>query len=220
MPIGQPLFDPQPTEVRFDEYEPFSTQEAVLRLRNKDVLARRVKVLEPEHKHFSVAPRGKRPPGDKVAAGMEAAFTVCFSPDHVEEYFCELVVVTEREKFAVPVRARGREPRLDIPPRVTFNDTAVRSTRRYTLHLTNVGSCEGRMRLNASPPFSVQPRGATVQAGESIQCVVSFNPTTEQEYLGSLDVSYDRGKSQRSELVGNGKEVSALLLLCWNSRES
>ena len=43
----------------------------------------------------------------KAAPGMEVAFVVKFTPDSMKDYQCDLVCMTEREKFVVPLRAIG-----------------------------------------------------------------------------------------------------------------
>lgn len=53
----------------------------------------------------------------KVAPGMEVQYKVTFSPRGTEDYAVDLVAVTEREKFVVPIRATGVRVRLPTPAR-------------------------------------------------------------------------------------------------------
>ena len=46
---------------------------------------------------------------------MEVCYVVTFKPQEVRAYAAELVVVTEREKFIVPVGALGHRAALDFP---------------------------------------------------------------------------------------------------------
>lgn len=46
---------------------------------------------------------------------MEICYVVTFKPQEVRAYAAELVVVTEREKFIVPVGALGHRAVLDFP---------------------------------------------------------------------------------------------------------
>lgn len=46
---------------------------------------------------------------------MEVCYVVTFKPQEVRAYAAELVVVTEREKFIVPVGALGHRAVLDFP---------------------------------------------------------------------------------------------------------
>lgn len=49
---------------------------------------------------------------------MEVCYVVNFKPQEVRAYSAELVVVTEREKFIVPVAALGHRAVLDFPDQV------------------------------------------------------------------------------------------------------
>lgn len=49
---------------------------------------------------------------------MEVCYVVTFKPQEVRVYSVELVVVTEREKFIVPVGALGHRAVLDFPDQV------------------------------------------------------------------------------------------------------
>lgn len=77
--IDQALFQPFPSEVVFQQFEPHRTYEFPLLLRNLDKVARNVKVTSEESPYFSVA--CQRPAGSKVAPGMEITYTVMFTPD-------------------------------------------------------------------------------------------------------------------------------------------
>ena len=63
----------------------------------------------PSHPQIGPRPVGtsKRPSKTKVAAGMEVAFDIVFEAKEARDYRCDLVCVTEREKFIVPVRVCG-----------------------------------------------------------------------------------------------------------------
>lgn len=50
---------------------------------------------------------------------MEVCYVVTFKPQEVRAYAAELIVVTEREKFIVPVGALGHRAVLDFPDQVS-----------------------------------------------------------------------------------------------------
>ena len=52
---------------------------------------------------------------------MEVCYVVTFKPQEVRAYAAELIVVTEREKFIVPVGALGHRAVLDFPDHVSAN---------------------------------------------------------------------------------------------------
>ena len=83
--IDQALFQPFPSEITFQSYEPHQTYEFPLYLRNLDVVARRIKVTIGRSDYFSVI--GKEPLQSKVAPGMEAAYIIHFTPHSNEVNF-------------------------------------------------------------------------------------------------------------------------------------
>jgi hydrocephalus-inducing protein len=122
--VDRPLFDPMPGEVRFQQFEPLRTYELPLLLRNVDTVARRVKVAQSLSPHFRIIP-----PKDqtaKIAAGMQTQYLVRFTPDQAKDYTDEIVCVTEREKFAIQVRAIGPRAILDLPDTVHFDPCPVK----------------------------------------------------------------------------------------------
>ena len=51
---------------------------------------------------------------------MEACFIIKFSPEAKIDYNYDLVVVTEREQFIVPVKAIGKRAMIDFPDQLDF----------------------------------------------------------------------------------------------------
>jgi hypothetical protein len=106
--IDKPIFQPYPHILKFPQYEPFGVYEQTLFFRNNDSVSRRIRVLPPDSPYFEVI--GPRSPVDlselqhsKIGPGMEVCFIVKFRPQEVKDYKVDLVCVTEREKFLVPV---------------------------------------------------------------------------------------------------------------------
>jgi hydrocephalus-inducing protein len=58
--------------------------------------------------------------GSRVAPGMEISFIIKFSPEAKADYVYDLMVLTEREKFIVPIRAVGCRAMLDFPDILDF----------------------------------------------------------------------------------------------------
>ena len=83
--MDEPLFEPIPSLLCFNDYEPLQIKEQRFRLRNKDKFARRVKIIQPESRLFQVIPFNSANlfqkvnkscntdlfSGNKVAPGME-----------------------------------------------------------------------------------------------------------------------------------------------------
>ena len=90
--VDQALFQPFPSEVVFQQFEPHQTYEFPLLLRNLDKVARNVKITCEDSPYFSVT--CQRPAGSKVAPGMEITFTVLFTPDEKKVLFNTMIVYT------------------------------------------------------------------------------------------------------------------------------
>ena len=76
--IDQALFQPFPSEITFQKYQPHQTYEFPLFLRNLDVVAHHVKVTMKKSEYFFVV--GKAPMPTKIAPGMEATYIIHFTP--------------------------------------------------------------------------------------------------------------------------------------------
>jgi hydrocephalus-inducing protein len=115
VPVDQPLFHANPSYVIFQSYRPFETFEGLLSFRNRDKVARRLKVEVDDSPYFSLAPwKESVINGGRVAPGMEASFILKFHPDAPKDYACQVICHTDREKFVVPVNAIGGRGNLMI----------------------------------------------------------------------------------------------------------
>ena len=213
VPLDEPLFQPSPPEVVFESFEPLAKYTAVLHMRNNDTVQRRIKILAPDSSVFTVEPPKalKGAGGGKVAPGMEVIFKVHFSPRANTDYHCQLMCVTEREKFAVGVSARGPRPCFDFPDGVDFGLQPVRARAEEAFLLRNSGLCEGRFSLEVMPPFAVTPCDGRLGAGQSVQLLFSFDPELAGEYSEELAISYDTGERCYARLEGAAAEVDVTL---------
>lgn len=64
-----------------------------------------------------------------------------------KDYTHELVCITEREKFVIPVRAVGPRAVLDFPDVVDFHHGLVKHSNSKTLLIRNVGTRDGKFQL-------------------------------------------------------------------------
>ena len=127
VPLDEPIFQPSPPEVVFDKFEPFQKYTTQLRMRNNDNVNRRIKRLKPESTAFSIEMvAGSKAGAGKVAPGMEVVFKVHFAPRAAQDYHCDLVCMSEREKFVVAVSARGPRACFEFPDGVDFGLQPVR----------------------------------------------------------------------------------------------
>lgn len=144
--------------------------------------------------------------GSKIAAGMEAAFKITFLPEATDSYEQQLVVVTEREKFLVPLLGIGAAAALDMPDSITLPAVAVKKTSRHCLLVTNVGRKAGSFQLaTSSSCFAVAPSKGVLALGETLQLTLEFTPHALGEHEGELEVVYDdSSRATFTALKGQG----------------
>ena len=140
-------------------------------------MARRLRIKELDSPIFSVSSFKSGPSnGSRIAPGMEICYVVKFKPELIQDYACELVCTTDREKFVVPIQALGPRGILDFPDEISFEESAVKHVKTKSIFVRNIGNAPARYRIEAPEPFSIEPRQSIIPSQESIQMIVSFNP--------------------------------------------
>lgn len=170
---------------------------------------RRVKVVPPDSRFFSVqrvaapgAVPGREDGGSKVACGMEVVYSVTFRPETSDDYGCELVVCTEREKFVVPVLARGAQAALDLPDVVDFGQAGTKLAAQQVVLVRNVGARGAHYTLRTHEPFSVSPAAGFLGPGEMVQVHLGFTPPAAGPYQGELELQYSTVGAEGAGPVG------------------
>ena len=215
VPIARPLFQPFPPTITFEGYESLETYTATLSLRNIDTVARRVKVLPLQTSFFSIKRVQNAKKSDstsKVAAGMEVKYQITFTPETKDDYTSDIVVVTEREKFLVQIRAIGAQAELDFPSYFNFDSCPVGCTTQKTFLIHNVGEKTAAFSIEARAPFGVSPKEATLDCGESMQCSVSFTPDDTAVYSIPILITFFDGRVCEALFEGSGCELDVSLL--------
>jgi hydrocephalus-inducing protein len=144
--------------------------------RNKDKVARSVKIIPPDSKLFQVFPCKKtqktstmsqtttqtfNKPGEvenmssRVAPGMEISYVIRFSPEAKIDYSYDLMIVTEREKFVVPIRAVGCRAMLDFPDHLDFGLVPVKHTAEKPVMVRNIGEKTTKWHIKVPNGFNV-----------------------------------------------------------------
>lgn len=192
--VDEPLFQPFPSELYFQRFVPCQSYEIPLSLRNNDKVARAVRVSQVESPYFEII----TPPNAsaKVAPGIDITFMIKFMPTEQKDYYHEIVVATEREKFLVPVQCMGARAVLDFPDHVDFGTQPVKHTTTKTLLVRNVGSREARFTFKANEPYSVLPGHGTLGVGGSMQVHISYNPMFTGSQMDELLLQYDTGNKE------------------------
>ncbi|KAG2522693.1 hypothetical protein BBO99_00005426 [Phytophthora kernoviae] len=220
VPLHQPLFEPTPAEVWIEEYTPFQTLTIKLRFRNCDTVVRRLKIEPLRSPVFTVRPwdagnknvagKPQRLHG-KVAAGMELVFVLEFSPQEVADYAVDLVCCTDRERFLLPVRVRGRFAALDLPDELGFGVCPVKMPSTRVLTVRNVGTRSSSFAFHASENFSVIPLSVSLAQGAAMQMELTFVPPSLESGEGKLEVKDDGGQTAVVQLTGRVVNVDVFL---------
>jgi len=214
--IEQPLFQPAPKVVIFEDYAPFATHEKKLFFRNNDSVARRIKLVQPGSAFFEMsAPRlasGEPLRNSSIAAGMEIYFMVIFKPQEVRDYSWDLVCCTEREKFIVPIRAIGMRPRVTFPDTVDFGFCPVKSAMRKVLLVQNVGAAAAHFTMRSlNKEFTCPGEDMLVEPGASQMIELFLTPPTAEAVEGEYEIEFFKGPKCYIAASGAGKNVSVSL---------
>ncbi|XP_037371987.1 hydrocephalus-inducing protein homolog isoform X2 [Talpa occidentalis] len=207
--VDQALFQPFPSEIVFQNYTPSEVYEVPLVLRNNDKIPRMVKVIEESSPYFKViSPKNT---SHKVAPGVPSTFRILFTPEENKDYAHMLTCVTEREKFIVPIKARGARAILDFPDTFNFSTCPVKYSTQKILLVQNIGNKDAVFHLETRRPFSVEPSVATLNVGELMQLEVQFEPQTVGSHSERLIVYYDTGEKVFISLYGAAVDVNIRL---------
>ncbi|XP_059507551.1 hydrocephalus-inducing protein homolog [Stegostoma tigrinum] len=205
----RPIFQPFPSEIVFQNYEPFETCEVSLILRNHDQVPRMVKVIQGDSSYFRIiCPTDV---GRKVAPGMTTTFKLIFKPEENKDYSHELICVTEREKFLVPVKAIGARAILDFPDFINFSTCPVKYNTQKILLVRNIGKRETKFTLQTQKPFLVDPIHGNLEVGESIQVSVEFMPQRTGDHSEDLILQLDTGEDIFIHLYGAATDINVRL---------
>jgi len=185
-------------------------KECILKLRNKDKVARSVKIVPPDSKLFQVMPCKKSSMtkstkksladedksdidnmSQRVAPGMEVSFIVKFSPEAKSDYSYDLNVLTEREKFIVPIRAVGCRAMIDFPDVLDFGQVPVKHNTEKPVMIRNVGEKTTKWKIKVPQGFKLSKNEGILQVGESEQLIFEFIPQESRIYKDEVILSYD-----------------------------
>ncbi|CAH8527146.1 unnamed protein product [Schistosoma turkestanicum] len=183
-PVTRPLFQPFPSELVFQRYEPGKSYELPLILRNLDKVSRTAHLIQNDTPYFKIKRINNQ--GSKVAAGLSLSFTIVFTPDANHDYRHDLMCVTDRELFSVPVFCIGPRAILELPDDISFGEVPVKVT--------------------SSKPFFVEPLSLNIQSGALKEIKVSFIPENTTEVSQKMFVIYDTGERLQINLHGQGRE--------------
>jgi len=92
--------------------------------------------------------------GSKVAPGMAIYYVIRFSPEAKIDYKYNLTVVTERERFIVPIVAVGKRSMIDFPDIIDFGNCPVKYNSKKPIIIRNLGEKTTKWQLQLPEGFS------------------------------------------------------------------
>lgn len=141
--------------------------------------------------------------GNKVAPGLEIAFLIRFSPETKNDYKHELVIVTEREKFIVPIHAIGKKALLDFPDSINFGtECPVKYNSEKSVILHNRGDKATKWDLKLPEFFSASKTEGLIEENSTEQILIRFFPLQNKAYEEVGKLLYD-GDEASFILKGN-----------------
>ncbi|XP_030894071.1 hydrocephalus-inducing protein homolog [Leptonychotes weddellii] len=172
-------------------------------------IPRMVKVVEESSPYFKVI--SPKDSGHKVAPGVPSIFRILFTPEENKDYAHMLTCITEREKFIVPIKARGARAILDFPDMLDFSTCPVKYSTQKILLVRNIGNKDAVFHMKTHRPFSVESPAGTLNVGESMQLEVEFEPQTVGSHSERLTVHYDTGEKVFLSLYGAAIDMNIRL---------
>jgi hydrocephalus-inducing protein len=119
---------------------------------------------------------------------MEISYIIKFSPETKQEYSYDLMVVTEREKFIVPITAVGYRSMLDFPDSLDFGLVPVKHTAEKPVMIRNIGEKTTKWHLKVPEEFKVNKTEGILEVGENEQLVFQFIPQESRPYKEELSL--------------------------------
>ena len=126
---------------------------------------------------------------------MEVSYTVRFSPEAKIDYSFDLTVVTEREKFIVPIRAVGCKALLDFPDVLNFGSVPVKHTQEKPIMVRNIGEKATQWFVKVPNGFKVSKTEGILEVGQSEQLVFEFKPQEARAYRDQMTLVYDKNEA-------------------------
>lgn len=224
VPLDTPLFEPIPSVVMFSNYEALKVRTQVFKLRNRDNVTRRVKIIQPDTNLFKIVPfsedtteenfERQQKFGSKVAPGLEVSYVIKFAPETKTDYKYFLTVVTEREKFLVPIVAVGKKAMLDFPDEINFgNNCPVKYTSEKPVIIHNKGEKPTKWEIHMTGAFSCNKIEGVLEESASEQIVFRFNPLQRKTFVAKGYLLYD---GEEAEFTLKGAGVNGEVSLCRN----
>lgn len=127
----------------------------------------------------------------KVAPGMEISYIVKFFPEAKSDYSYDLMVLTEREKFIVPIRAMGCRSMLDFPDQLDFGLVPVKYETEKPVMIRNIGEKTTKWQVRVPKSFKIDKSEGILEVGQTQQVIFHFVPQEARTYKEEVTLLYE-----------------------------
>ena len=101
------------------------------------------------------------------------------------------MVVTEREKFIVPIVAIGKRAMIDFPDILAFGNCPVKYKTEKPVIIRNLGEKTTKWFLKLPSGFDANKKEGVLEYGKNEQIVIDFFPMEAKTYKNEILLSYD-----------------------------
>lgn len=122
---------------------------------------------------------------------MEISYIVKFAPEAKSDYAFDLMVLTEREKFIVPIRAIGCRAMLEFPDSLDFGLVPVKFETEKAVMIRNIGEKTTKWQIHTPQGFKIDKTEGILEVGKSEQLNFAFVPQHARKVREELVLSYD-----------------------------
>mmetsp|Transcript_101399 Transcript_101399/g.241823 ORF Transcript_101399/g.241823 Transcript_101399/m.241823 type:complete len:1868 (+) Transcript_101399:77-5680(+) len=169
-------------QVMWHEWTPGVESVQDLVLQNVALVTQKVKFKLPPTKEFDMP----YPEPFKLAPGMKKVIPISFRPSKYVPHVDRVQIVTKGGSFFVIVKAVVKDVALSVPPFLDFGLCPTMERSQQQIEVYNTGTLKASMKWHARPPFTVRCSAETVDVGQSVRCLVEFEPKSASVFDGLL----------------------------------
>ncbi|CAI2738751.1 unnamed protein product, partial [Dicrocoelium dendriticum] len=207
--ISSPIFELCPSELVFQNYVENHTYELPLILRNVDSMMHSVHLVHETNPYFQIKYLSSI--GHKIAAGLSLHCLVSFTPDSLRDYQHELLCITDRETYKIPIYCLGPRAILDFPDVIDFGSCTIKYNTSKFIMIRNVGKTASSVTLHTAPPFKAENPAFSIEPLGCCTLEFVFYPELCGTYAENLYVRLDTGETLFVKLKGVGQLAAVQL---------
>ena len=122
---------------------------------------------------------------------MAIYYIIRFSPEAKIDYNYDLAIVTERERFVIPIVAVGKRSMIDFPDEIDFGQCPVKYLTEKPVIIWNRGEKTTKWELKLPDAFSATKTEGVLEYQKNEQITINFFPTKSTSYAQECQLKYD-----------------------------